>query len=129
MDTIGQFLTSIRNAGFAKLEKVDVPSSNMRIGIAKILQEEGYIKSYKVAKDSKQGVMRVYLKYSENGDHVISKIQRVSKPGRRVYSKSLDIPYVRSGYGFSILSTNKGVVSSKMAKQLKLGGEILCEIW
>lgn len=129
MDTIAQFLTSIRNAGAAKLEKVDVPSSNMRVGIAKILQEEGCIKSFKVAKDSKQGVMRVYLKYDDNGNHMITNIQRVSKPGRRLYSKTTDIPYVRSGYGFSILSTNKGVVSSKSAKQLKLGGEILCEVW
>lgn len=129
MDTIGQFLTSIRNAGAAKLEKVDVPSSNMRVGIAKILQDEGYIRSFKVAKDSKQGVMRVYLRYDENGKHIISKIQRVSTPGRRLYSKAADIPFVRSGYGFSILSTNKGVVSSKQAKHLKLGGEILCEVW
>jgi small subunit ribosomal protein S8 len=129
MDTIGQFLTSIRNAGAAKLEKVDVPSSNMRVGIAKILQDEGYIRSFKVAKDSKQGVMRVYLRYDENGKHIISKIQRVSTPGRRLYSKAADIPFVRSGYGFSILSTNKGIVSSKQAKHLKLGGEILCEVW
>ncbi|MCB0369996.1 MAG: 30S ribosomal protein S8 [Bdellovibrionales bacterium] len=129
MDTIGQFLTSIRNAGAAKLDKVDIPSSGVRTGIAKILQDEGYIKTFKVAKDSKQGVMRVYLKYDDNGNHVITNIQRVSTPGRRVYSKATDIPYVRSGYGFSILSTNKGIVSSRNAKQLKLGGEILCEIW
>ena len=129
MDTIGQFLTSIRNAGAARLEKVDVPSSNMRVGIAKILQDEGYIRSFKVAKDSKQGVMRVYLRYDENGKHIISKIQRVSTPGRRFFSKAADIPFVRSGFGFSILSTNKGIVSSKQAKNLKLGGEILCEVW
>ena len=129
MDTIGQFLTSIRNAGAARLEKVDVPSSNMRVGIAKILQDEGYIRSFKVAKDSKQGVMRVYLRYDENGKHIISKIQRISTPGRRLYSKAADIPFVRSGYGFSILSTNKGILSSKQAKHLKLGGEILCEVW
>ncbi|MBN8536120.1 MAG: 30S ribosomal protein S8 [Deltaproteobacteria bacterium] len=129
MDTIGQFLTSIRNAGSARLEKVDMPSSNMRFGIAKILQEEGYIKSFKIAKDSKQGIMRIYLKYDDMGKHIINKIQRVSTPGRRYYSKSTDIPNVRSGYGISILSTNKGVLSSKKAKQYKLGGEILCEVW
>lgn len=129
MDTIAQFLTSIRNAGSARLEKLDTPASNMRIGIAKILQDEGYIKTFKVARDSKQGIMRIYLKYDESGAHIIKNIQRVSTPGRRFYSAHLDIPSVRSGYGFSVLSTNKGIVSSKQAKALKIGGEILCQVW
>lgn len=129
MDTIGQFLTSIRNAGAAKLEKVDIPSSNVRVGIATILQSEGLIKSFKVAKDSKQGIMRVYLKYDDNSNHLISNISRLSTPGRRLYVKSSEIKSVRSGVGFSILSTNKGIVSSKVARQENLGGELLCEVW
>jgi small subunit ribosomal protein S8 len=129
MDTIAQFITCLRNAGAARHEKVDVPASNLRVGISKILLEEGCIKSFKVAKDSKQGVMRVYLKYDEAGKHVITKIQRISTPGRRIYAKTTDLGHVRSGFGFSILSTNQGIVSNKKAKQLKLGGEILCEVW
>src|SRR6478609_9673661 len=97
MDTISQFLTIIRNAGAAKHEKVDLPASKVRAGIATILVNEGLIRSFKVAKDSKQGIMRVYLKYDEAGGHAINSIDRVSRPGRRVYVKSDKIPQVRSG--------------------------------
>ena len=97
MDTIAEFLTRIRNAGLAKHEKLDVASSNMRVGLAKILQETGYIRTFKVARDGKQGIMRVYLKYAENGRPVISAIKKLSRPGRRLYVKSTDIPLVRSG--------------------------------
>lgn len=129
MDTIAQFLTMIRNAGKARHEKVDLPASRMRMGIAQILLDEGYIRSFKVAKDSKQGIMRVYLKYDESGVHAISSLDRVSKPGRRLYIKADQIPVVRSGLGFAILSTSKGIVSSRKAKETNLGGELLCTVW
>lgn len=129
MDTIGDFLTRIRNAGMARHEKVDIPNSKMRQGLAKILQDAGYIRSYKVAKDGKQGLMRVYLKYNEKGRHAINVVHRVSRPGRRSYVKAAEIPEVRSGYGLAILSTNKGVMSGIDAKKLNVGGEILCQVW
>lgn len=129
MDTIGEFLTRIRNAGLARQEKIDVPSSNMRLGLAKVLQDAGYIRSYKVARDSRQGIMRVYLKYTENGNHAMSNVQRVSRPGRRVYVGSDQIPNVRSGLGVTILSTNKGIMNGEQAKSQNLGGELLCKLW
>lgn len=129
MDMIGDFLTRMRNAGMAKHEKVDVPSSNMRVGVAKVLQEAGYIRSYKTVKDGKQGVMRVYLRYDKNGGHMISKVNRVSRPGKRIYVGVEDVPKVRSGYGLAILSTNKGVVSGDRAVKENIGGEILCQVW
>ena len=129
MDTIAEFLTRIRNAGTARHEKVDIPSSKVRVGLADILVNHGLIRSYKVAKDSKQGVMRVYLKYLEAGDHVITKIDRISRPGRRVYVKTTDIPVVRSGLGMTILSTSQGLMSGKEAQKKNLGGELVCKIW
>ena len=129
MDTVGEFLTRIRNAGMAKHEKVDIPSSNLRKGIAKILMENGYIKNFREASDGKQGVMRVYLNYDARGDTVISKLQRVSTPGKRVYVKSSEIPQVRSGYGLAIISTSKGVMSGKDAAKGKVGGEYLIKVW
>ncbi len=129
MDTIAQFLTMVRNAGVARHEKVDLPASKVRAGIAQILAEEGYIRSFKVAKDSKQGVMRVYLKYNEEGGHAIEKIQRASTPGRRLYVKADEIPVVRNGLGFAIISTSRGIMSGRKAAEANLGGELLCTIW
>lgn len=129
MDTIAQFLTMVRNAGEAKHEKLDMPASKVRAGIAQILVEEGFIRSFKVAKDSKQGIMRLYLKYDENGKHVVNSIRKVSKPSIRVYVKSNEIPVVRSGLGISIISTSKGIMSGKKAAELKLGGELLATLW
>lgn len=129
MDTISQFITVIRNAGFAKHEKVDVPASKVRAGIAQILANEGYIRSFKIAKDSKQGIMRIYLKYDDAGEPVISSIDRVSRPGRRVYVQNDKVPSVRSGLGMSIISTSQGIMDSKQAKEKKLGGELLCTLW
>ena len=129
MDTIAQFLTRIRNAGLAKHEKVDMPASRLRIGIAEILAAKGLIRSFKVVKDSKQGLMRLYLKYDEKGSHAIEVIQRVSRPGRRVYVKSTEIPVVRSGLGMSILSTSQGLMADADAKSKNLGGELICRIW
>ena len=129
MDTIGGFLTRIRNAGQAKHDKVDMLSSNVRKGIAKILQDYGYIRSFKVAKDNKQGIMRVYLKYDEKGNSAINNLERVSKPSRRIYVKAGKVPTVRSGFGMAIMSTNKGIMSSESAQSQKVGGEVLCRVW
>jgi small subunit ribosomal protein S8 len=129
MDTIGEFLTRVRNAGLARHEKVDVPSSNLRTGIAKILQENGFIRSFKVVRDGRQGIMRVYLKYDPKGAHAITTVQRISRPGRRVYVGSDAIPEVRSGYGLTILSTSKGIMSGNQAKSENCGGELLCQLW
>ena len=129
MDTVAEFLTRIRNAGEAHHEKVDMPSSRLRVGLAELLVSTGLIRSYKVAKDSKQGVMRVYLKYSEDGSHVISNIQRVSRPGRRVYVKSDEVPVIRSGLGMTILSTSQGLMTGTQAQGKNLGGELICKIW
>jgi small subunit ribosomal protein S8 len=129
MDTIGDFLTRVRNAGAARHEKLDIPASNVRVGIAKILLEQGYIRSFKVVRDGKQGVMRVYLKYNEKGKPIITAIDRVSRPGRRVYVQSKQIAPVRDGFGISILSTNRGVVDGDTAKKDNLGGELLCNVY
>jgi small subunit ribosomal protein S8 len=129
MDTIAEFLTRIRNAGLAKHEKVDVPSSNVRVGIATVLRDNGYIRNFKVVKDGKQGIMRVYLKYNDEGQHAILNIARASRPGRRLYVQCGQIPSVRSGYGMSVLSTSKGIMGSKQAAENKLGGELICTVW
>ena len=129
MDTIGDFLTRIRNAHGARHEKVDVPASNMRAGIAKVLKEQNYISNYKVVKNDKQGMMRVYLKYNDEGKPAISKMKRYSKPSRREYVKVKEIPNIRAGYGLAILSTSKGVLSGGQAKEQNLGGELLCVVW
>lgn len=129
MDKVGEFLTRIRNAGAAKHEKVDIPASRFRQGLAEILVKQGYIRSYKVAKDSKQGIMRVYLKYNEAGQHAIESISRVSRPGRRVYVRADQVPVVRSGMGVTILSTSHGLMSGTEAKEKNVGGELLCKVW
>jgi small subunit ribosomal protein S8 len=129
MDTVAQFLTRIRNAGNARHEKLDVPSSNFRVGIANILQKNGYIRSFKVVRDSKQGMMRVYLRYNEKGEPVIRSIDRISSPGLRRYVSTKDIPTVRNGFGMSVLSTSKGIMSGDEAREQNLGGELLFQLW
>ncbi len=129
MDTIAQMLTIIRNGSQAKLEKVDMPSSKVRESIAKILENSGFIRSFKVAKDSKQGIMRIYLKYNQSGEAAISNLAKVSTPGRRSYVHSDKIPVIRSGTGSCILSTNKGIMTGLEAKKQNLGGEIICTVW
>jgi len=106
-----------------------VPSSNMRVGLAQVLQDNGYIRSFKVAKDSCQGMMRVYLRYLENGNHAIANVSRVSRPGKRKYVKSNEVPKARSGFGLVVLSTNKGVLSGEDATKINVGGEVLCQVW
>lgn len=129
MDTIGDFLTRIRNSAAANHEKVDVPGSRMREGIANVLQKSSYISNYKVVKDGKQGMIRVYLKYNENGKPTFSKLRRVSRPGLRQYVRADKIPNIRAGYGMAIVSTSKGVMSGGEAKKQNLGGELLCMVW
>lgn len=129
MDAIAQMLTVIRNASAAKHEKVDMPASKVRENIAKILVGAGFARSYKVARDSKQGIMRVYLKYDESGSPGFTNLQKISTPGRRVYVNADEIPVVRSGTGHAIISTSKGIMTGKDAKANHIGGELLCLVW
>lgn len=128
-DPIADMLTRIRNAAKSKFNSVDIPGSKLKVEIAKILKEEGFIRNFKFLKDGKQGILRVYLKYSPDQTNVIYGLQRVSKPSRRVYVRSKDIKSVYNGMGISILSTSRGVMSDKQARKEKVGGELLCNIW
>lgn len=128
-DPIADMLTRIRNAGKAKHSRVDIPGSRLKEEVAAILKQQGYIKNYKLIKDGKQGVLRVYLKFDKLQNHVIYGIERVSKAGRRVYTKRKDIVSVRSGTGIAILSTSKGLMTDKQAVKENIGGEILCTVW
>ncbi len=128
-DPIADMFARIRNGSKAKFEKVDIPSSKMKREIARILKEEGFIKNFKVVTDDQQReVIRVFLKYDANRKEVIH-LRRVSKPGRRVYVGKDSIPSVMSGLGFSILSTSKGILTDKSARQAEVGGEVLCNVW
>ncbi|MGN0604676.1 MAG: 30S ribosomal protein S8 [Oscillospiraceae bacterium] len=128
-DTIADLLTRIRNANSAKHATVDVPASNMKKSIAQILVDEGYIKSYQIIDDGKQGIIRITLKYGENKSQVITGLRRVSKPGLRIYSSCEDMPKVMNGLGIAIISTSKGVVTDKKARELNVGGEVLAFVW
>jgi small subunit ribosomal protein S8 len=128
-DPIADMLTRIRNAAKAKFNSVDVPGSTLKIELAKILKSEGFIRNYKFLKDGKQGILRVYLKYGSGQSKVIYGIKRVSKPSRRVYVRCKEIKPVYNGMGIAILSTSKGVMTDKKARQEKVGGEVLCQVW
>lgn len=128
-DPLADMLTRIRNASIARHEKVDIPSSNIKANIAKVLKNEGYIKNYKVIKDRRQGILRIYLKYGPGNEPVIEGIKRISKPGRRIYSSSEGIPKIRSGLGVVILSTSKGILTDREARKMNVGGELLCAVW
>ncbi len=128
-DPIADMLTRIRNAGGARFDKVDIPASRMKISLARIFKEEGFIKNYKVIKDNRQGILRVYLKYGDHQTPLIQGIQRVSKPGRRVYAGHEELPQVQGGLGVAVISTSQGVVTDRQARKLGVGGEVLCEIW
>lgn len=128
-DPIADMLTRIRNAGKAKFNSVDIPGSKLKTELAKVLKDEGYIRNYKFIKDNKQGILRLYLKYSEKGSHNILNLMRISKPSKRVYVKSKDIKQVYSGMGVAILSTSKGIITDKRARKENIGGEILCNVW
>ena len=127
-DPIADMLTRIRNALMAKFEKVDVYNSKLNQRIVDILKREGYILDYKIIEDNKQGMIRVYLKYGPNKKPVISKLIRVSKPGRRIYVKTKEIPKVMGGLGIAILTTSKGILTDKEARKLNVGGEVICYV-
>ena len=128
-DPIADMLTRIRNANSAKHDIVDIPASNMKKAIAQILLDEGYIASYKVIEDDKQGVIRVTLKYGENKSQIITGLRRVSKPGLRIYSNVEDMPKVMKGLGIAIVSTSKGIMTDKEARKQNVGGEVLAFVW
>ena len=128
-DPIADMLTRIRNANSAKHETVDIPASNMKKAIAQILLDEGYIASYKVIEDDKQGVIRVTLKYGENKSQVITGLRRFSKPGLRIYSNVEDMPKVMKGLGIAIVSTSKGIMTDREARKQNVGGEVLAFVW
>ena len=128
-DVIADMLTRIRNANNAKHETVDIPASNLKKSIAQILLEEGYIKNFQIVEDGKQGIIRVTLKYAAGKQKVIHGLKRVSKPGLRIYSNCEDMPKVMNGLGIAIVSTSKGVMTDKKARQANVGGEILAFVW
>lgn len=128
-DTIADMLTRIRNASAAKHDSVDVPASNVKKAIAQILLDEGYITSFQVEEDGKQGVIHITLKYGQNKSQAISGIRRVSKPGLRIYTNVEDMPKVMKGLGIAILSTSKGIMTDKQARNANVGGEVLAYVW
>ena len=128
-DTIADMLTRIRNASSAKHDSVDVPASKVKKAIAQILLDEGYIQSFSVEEDGKQGVIHITLKYGQNKSQVISGIRRVSKPGLRIYTNVEDMPKVMKGLGIAILSTSKGIMTDKAARKANVGGEVLAYVW
>ena len=128
-DTIADMLTRIRNASSAKHDSVDVPASKVKKAIAQILLDEGYIQSFSVEEDGKQGVIHITLKYGQNKSQVISGIRRVSKPGLRIYTNVEDMPKVMKGLGIAILSTSKGIMTDKQARIANVGGEVLAFVW
>lgn len=128
-DPIADMLTRIRNAGKAKFNSVDIPGSKLKIEIARILKDEGYIRNYKFIEDEKQGILRVYLKYDQRQVNSIYSLKRVSLPSRRVYTRSRDIKPVYNGLGIAIISTSRGIMTDRQARKENIGGEVLCTIW
>jgi small subunit ribosomal protein S8 len=128
-DPIADMLTRIRNANVVKHETVDVPASNMKKELARILLEEGFVRGYDVIEDGKQGIIRIQLKYGQTGERVISGLKRISKPGMRVYAANHDIPKVLNGLGISIISTSKGILTDRQARKENVGGEVICYVW
>jgi small subunit ribosomal protein S8 len=129
MDSIADLLTRIRNGIKTKKKEISLPSSRIKVEIAKILKEEGYIKNFKVIDDHKQGVLSVALKYQEDGKSVISGLRRISKPGCRIYCTQDSVPEVLDGLGLVVVSTSKGVMSGRRCEELGAGGEVLCSVW
>lgn len=128
-DPIADLLTRIRNALIARHDRVDVPASKIKVAIVRILKDEGFIKNFKVSKDNKQGMIRVFLKYSDRNTPVINGLTRLSKPGCRMYQKAVEIAPVLSGLGVAIVSTSSGVMTDKEARRQNIGGEMICQIW
>lgn len=128
-DPLADMLTRVRNACMVKFDSVDMPLSKLKVSVAKILKDEGYINDYHIQKSDVQGVLSIDLKYDQNNDKVIIGLRRVSKPGRREYVNADNIPKVMSGLGIGIVSTSKGVMTDRQARKMRLGGELLCEVW
>jgi small subunit ribosomal protein S8 len=128
-DPLADMLTRIRNATMVKFESVEIPKSKIKVNVAQVLQEEGYIEGWKVTDEGPQGTLIINLKYGPDGESVITGLQRVSKPGLRQYARAGSIPTVLNGLGVSIISTSKGLVTDRAARKSNTGGEILCEVW
>lgn len=128
-DPLADMLTRVRNASAVKHESVDVPASNIKKEVARILLDEGFVKSYDVIEDGKQGIIRIQLKYSRDKEKVITGIKRISKPGLRVYAKKEDVPKVLGGLGVAIISTSKGLITDKQAREQGVGGEVIAYVW
>jgi small subunit ribosomal protein S8 len=128
-DPIADMLTRIRNANLVRHESVELPASTVKKQIAEILKREGFIRDAEYVEDNKQGLIRIFLKYGPNNERVITGLKRISKPGLRVYTKSSEVPRVLGGLGIAIISTSKGIVTDKEARQGKSGGEVLCYVW
>lgn len=128
-DPIADLITRIRNANRASHEKVDIPASKMKQEVVRIIKEEGFIRNFKVLEDRRQGMIRVFLKYGPNRERIINEVERVSKPGRRVYTTADRIPRVLGGLGVAIISTSHGIMTDRQARRARVGGEVLCYIW
>ncbi|MFC4304675.1 30S ribosomal protein S8 [Cohnella boryungensis] len=128
-DPIADMLTRIRNANLVRHESVELPASTVKKQIAEILKREGFIRDAEYVEDNKQGLIRIFLKYGQNNERVITGLKRISKPGLRVYTKSNEVPRVLGGLGIAIISTSKGIITDKEARQGKSGGEVLCYVW
>ena len=128
-DPIADMLTRIRNANSVYHDKVEIPGSKIKTAIAEVLKQEGFIRDYTFAQDTKQGVLTVFLKYGSNREKVITGIQRISRPGLRQYSRRKDLPRVLGGLGIAVISTSKGIMSDKEARKLGLGGEVIAYVW
>lgn len=128
-DPIADMLTRIRNANMVRHETVEIPASKVKREIAEILKQEGFVRDAEYIEDNKQGIIRLFLKYGQNNERVITGLKRISKPGLRVYAKSTELPKVLGGLGIAIISTSKGVMTDKQARQAKSGGEVICYVW
>ncbi|MCL1916952.1 MAG: 30S ribosomal protein S8 [Peptococcaceae bacterium] len=128
-DPIADFLTRIRNAGTVHHDKIEVPSSSAKRALADLMKKEGFIKDYEVTEDNKQGILKVYLKYGPNRERVITGLKRISRPGLRIYAKKDQLPKVLGGLGVAVISTSKGIMPDRQARQQGLGGEVICYIW
>ena len=128
-DPIADMLTRIRNANMVRHEKLEVPASNLKKQIAEILKREGFIRDVEYIEDNKQGILRIFLKYGANNERVITGLKRISKPGLRVYAKADEVPRVLNGLGIALVSTSKGVMTDKDARQLQTGGEVVAYVW
>ena len=128
-DPIADYLTRIRNAVQVNRDRCDIPASRLKLELSKILQEEGFIRTFKVLEEGPQGTLRLYLRYSPEGESAIHGVERVSRPGRRIYRGTEDLPTVRGGIGVAVVSTSQGLMTDARARELRLGGEVMCRLW